>query len=189
MFRPKIRFGCNQCGECCRQMRVPLSHADILRIAGAYPERPPSSWITVYPADPAQSSAVLIEGKASLLLLRVQMPEQACVFLQDDGGCGIYPVRPRVCRIWPFEKGERHLRVAPSHQLLTRVACDEDPFKGQREILREIEFNALEFKRSGDLIQQWNYEMKNRPQAQSLSAFIDFIQECEPTISKSTPGL
>lgn len=162
-------------------MRVPLSHADILRIYEAYPERPLSSWIAVFPADPRQETQVLIEGKPSLLLLRVNMPEQSCVFLQDDA-CGIYQVRPRVCRIWPFERGERHLRIAPSHELLTRVACDATPFREHREIQNEIHWNAQEFKRYQALINQWNYEMRNRPEEQSLQAFVDFLQECEGAV-------
>ncbi len=155
-------------------MRIPLNHCDIQRIRGHLPDTPPQDWLQVHPVEKNAEDAVWIEGRSSLILLRVQASDKACVFLKDNA-CSIYPVRPRVCRIWPFEKNEKELRVSPHHHLLVSLACDRTPFREQRQIKSEISGSEAEYRAFRHLIKQWNQETRQQPEKQTLIAFLDFL--------------
>lgn len=174
MFSFSLKFGCNQCGECCRQMRIPLNHCDIQRIRAHLPDTPPQTWLHVHPVEASAQDAVWIEGRSSLILLRVQTEDKACVFLKDNA-CSIYPVRPRVCRIWPFEQTEKELRISPPHHLLVSLACDRTPFREQRQIKTEIVGSEAEYRAYRHLIKQWNHETHQHPEKQTLLAFLNFL--------------
>ena len=169
-----VYFGCNQCGDCCREMRIPLSHEDLLRIAATRPQEPLEDWLYVYPVEDTHPDGVRLNGQMGLLLLRQR--DGACVFLRDNA-CGIYGVRPRVCRIWPLEKpprGERPLRVAPQHELLVKLACDRTPMDAaeQREVLQEIEAIARAYRQYDWRIQEWNARATPEDGLQEFVAFL-----------------
>ena len=81
-------FACRQCGECC--------HGD--------------KGILVAPAEIAQLAAFLGIAQAEVhrrflvaspLGPQVGTHRGACVFLVDNR-CRVHPVKPRICREWPF---------------------------------------------------------------------------------------
>ena len=43
----------------------------------------------------------ILPGKYPIFLMKVQGPDDACVFLKE-GACSVYPARPRACRLYPF---------------------------------------------------------------------------------------
>jgi Fe-S-cluster containining protein len=45
--------------------------------------------------------ATQLDSKGRILRLKTR-ENGRCIFLQDDGKCGIYGVRPNICRIYPF---------------------------------------------------------------------------------------
>jgi hypothetical protein len=82
-------FACRQCGECC--------HGD--------------KGILVTPAEAEGLAAFLgltLEELHSRFLVDSPLGPQlatgngACVFLAEDNRCRIHPVKPRICREWPF---------------------------------------------------------------------------------------
>lgn len=81
-------FLCRQCGECCRGEKGILVNAAELTAMAAY-------------------LGLLPEVFADRYLVDTQLGPQlatrngACV-LQDDGLCRVHPVKPRICREWPF---------------------------------------------------------------------------------------
>lgn len=159
-------------------MRVPLNHVDILRIWQHFPERPPSSWIQVHPTDAEAADMLLIEGQPSVLFLRLQPAEKACLFLVDNS-CSIHDWRPGVCRIWPFERHERQLRISPMNQLQVSLCCDQTAVKGQSQINAELDDNERNYRHFRWLIQQWHAETQHRPQQQTLTHFLNFLQTQE----------
>jgi Fe-S-cluster containining protein len=82
-------FDCRQCGECCRGFGgTYVTEADIRKIA---------DFLGMKPADfrrehcaPSGSRYVLAQG-----------PDEFCRFVRDKM-CGIHPVKPRMCRNWPY---------------------------------------------------------------------------------------
>lgn len=178
LFAKALKFGCNLCGECCRQMRVPINHEDISRIRRARPELPPEQWLQLHPVSTQDPDAVWIGGRPVLLLLKILPPENSCVFLQDNA-CGLYENRPGVCRIWPFERAGRHLQIAPPHRLLVSLSCEQTPFRGEQEIRQAMDVSDPAFLRYRQLITQWNQEQETHPERQSLADLLAFLEHME----------
>jgi Fe-S-cluster containining protein len=92
MVFPRTMFECKVCGKCCvedvkRGRRIVLTEIDALEISSAtgiglneFAEKNSSE---AYPY-----AIRLVNGR--------------CFFLNQDNKCSIYPVRPLVCRFYPF---------------------------------------------------------------------------------------
>lgn len=82
-------FECQQCGECCRGYGGTLvAEADIAAIA---------EYLGI-----ATEEMVALHCRVSATgMVIAQADDGYCVFLRDRL-CGIHPVKPRMCREWPF---------------------------------------------------------------------------------------
>ncbi len=82
-------FSCRQCGECCRgEGGILLTEVEVQRLArfcGLPLDEFRRRYVCQSPSGPA---------------LRVGS-EGLCIF-NDGGRCRIHPVKPRICRDWPF---------------------------------------------------------------------------------------
>lgn len=172
-----LYFHCNQCGDCCREMRIPLSHEDLLAIHRHHPDLPLSDWLQFYPVETTHPDALWLEQQPGILLLRQR--QGACTFLQNNQ-CGVYAYRPRVCRIWPFEHvpGERTLRIAPAHDMLVKLACDQTPMPlaDHQEIHDEIDAIAKAYSLYDLRIQQWNQKFREAESGHALEDFVHFLK-------------
>ena len=81
-----IALDCTACGACCVGCRAVLRPPDLTR------------WHRAGRTDLAARS--YIRRQNGRLLLRLRDSDNACVHL-DQKSCGIYPLRPYVCRIFP----------------------------------------------------------------------------------------
>jgi hypothetical protein len=81
-----ISLDCTSCGACCVGCRPVLGPPDITR------------WRRAGRADLARRSYTRRHG--GFLMLRLRESDNACVHL-DGRSCGIYPLRPYVCRVFP----------------------------------------------------------------------------------------
>ena len=92
-------FTCQQCGECCKGYGgTYVSRADIEAIA---------AYIGV---DPARFKKKYCTQSGDRLLL-IQQESGFCIFSKDKI-CSIHPVKPEMCRAWPFI---RSVRVDPDN--------------------------------------------------------------------------
>ncbi|HEY9841993.1 MAG: YkgJ family cysteine cluster protein [Candidatus Sericytochromatia bacterium] len=178
LFSKPILFGCNQCGECCRQVQVPLSHADLLRLYRRFGAQPLDSWLQLHPIEREDPEAVMIAGRPVLLTLRTRLPEGGCRMLVENQ-CSIYADRPMVCRTFPFSRRGRGLRISPEFELLVSMSCDQVPFHGQREVKANIAVCDRDFARFRLLVKQWNQETAGQPERQSIEAFIAYLEQME----------
>ncbi len=81
-------FACTQCGDCCKGFGgTYVGEADIHAIA---------AFIGV-PVDEFKRAYCVPSGRRRVL---VQGPAGYCIF--HDGNCTIHPVKPKMCRRWPF---------------------------------------------------------------------------------------
>ena len=84
-------FECTQCGQCCKGYGgTYVSEADIAAIA---------HFLGISSASFRGRYCTLSGGKPLL----AQRPDGYCIFF--DQNCGIHPVKPRMCRRWPFIPG------------------------------------------------------------------------------------
>lgn len=89
-FSDGLRFECQRCGACCTGEPgiIRATESEILCIA---------DWLKRSVDDLSQES---IERIGQGYVIR-EWPDGACIFWRDTG-CGIYPVRPLQCRLYPF---------------------------------------------------------------------------------------
>jgi Fe-S-cluster containining protein len=103
---PEDLFECQKCGDCCKGYGgTDVTQTDIEKIAnfiGASPER--------FIEDYCQMSG----GKPVL----TQKKDGYCIFW--DGVCAIHPVKPRMCRQWPFIKS---VLIDPNNWEIMSNAC------------------------------------------------------------------
>lgn len=100
---PKQNFSCSGCGDCCRELPVPLSDKDIKTIEGL-------NWKELV-AEEFQDSfyqEVAILGRQSTKVLKQRPQGAGCVFLGDDNLCKIHgqfgsEKKPYACRAFPFQ--------------------------------------------------------------------------------------
>ncbi len=102
----KLLFECTQCGECCKGYGgTYVTHNDIERI---------SRHIDGDPAKFVQQFCNL-SGKRPVL---AQREDKYCIFW--DQFCTIHPVKPLMCRKWPFLES---ILVDPANWLIMSKSC------------------------------------------------------------------
>lgn len=81
-------FTCKQCGDCCKGYGGTFVSGDDIKKIIAYTKIDSATFQKDY-CQASGSKTVLAQGKNGY-----------CVFW--DGKCSIHPVKPRMCRAWPF---------------------------------------------------------------------------------------
>jgi Fe-S-cluster containining protein len=86
-----VPFICRRCGTCCMTYIPRISAEDLTSISG-------------YLKWPTED---LINRHAEAYLKRLRGKPEPCIFLTDRSLCSIYthPLRPEVCRLYPFSFG------------------------------------------------------------------------------------
>jgi len=102
---PLLRFRCTGCGNCCRDPLLPLTDADLHRVADhtGLPASEIIKWVDRHGIELSgepESFVTLRTGRRVMVLRHVQ---GHCRFLGADDRCTIYAARPLGCRIFPFD--------------------------------------------------------------------------------------
>ena len=123
-----LRFRCTECGNCCRDLRVPLTQADLRRLVdeSGLPASEIVDWLPTERVDLTgePGSLVMLGHSAKLALMTLAQRAGACRFLGQHERCTVYEARPASCRLYPFNPsfgsrgGLRRLR------LLSGTRCD-----------------------------------------------------------------
>lgn len=163
-----LRFRCTGCGNCCRDLRVPLTDADLRRLIDAT-GRSASEIVAWLPTDTVDligepGSLVSLGHDTGLALMVLAQRESACVFLGAHERCGVYEARPGNCRLYPFTAsfgrrgGIRRLR------LLGGTECDHarDGDNDAHALRRADERRWAEHRSYLDLISRWNRAQRHR---------------------------
>ena len=91
LYRGEEIFSCQQCGECCKGY------------GGTYVSQFDVDAIAAYiGTDPEQFVERCCTQSGNRLLL-AQQESGFCIFWKDRM-CGIHPVKPKMCKTWPFIK-------------------------------------------------------------------------------------
>ena len=123
-----LGFRCTECGNCCRDLRVPLTTADLRRLVDAtgQPAAELVDWLPTAHVNLTgePGSLVVLDHAAGHALMALAQRDGACRFLGGDERCTAYEARPASCRLYPFDPsfgrrgGIRRLR------LLSGTKCD-----------------------------------------------------------------
>jgi len=163
-----LRFRCTGCGNCCRDLRVPLTDADLRRLIDAT-GRAASEIVAWLPTDSVDligepGSLVLLGHDGGLALMVLAQRDGACVFLGAQERCGVYDARPGNCRLYPFAAsfgrrgGIRRLR------LLGGTECDHarDGDNDAHALRRADERRWDEHRSYLAQISRWNRAQRHR---------------------------
>jgi len=176
-----MRFRCLKRGFCCRRYWIPVTHLDVARISSylgiSVAEVVDLKPVRIYGSYP-QIPTVLIDGEPHYLSLR-DREDGSCSFLDlDSGKCLVHPVKPLVCRFYPFtyrlEKGEIRVVVAEGAIGSCPGLVDDDapiPQHAVEEIRKLAERHMFEIALWRAACIEWN-----RGGGGSRSQFLKFLE-------------
>jgi Fe-S-cluster containining protein len=123
-YRNGIRFGCTECGACCRREGfVWVSAPEIERLA-RHLDLPVAEFRSRYTME------VAIEGLAEPGVSLIRGPE-ACIFLDvATNRCTVYEARPAQCAAYPF--WPRAVRSREDWARDVEAYCEKEAFTGGR---------------------------------------------------------
>lgn len=174
-FKEKIFFSCNQCGDCCKDMDVPLSHTDIKRLSQANTGYEYEMFITLHSSDKANPDSVLLYDEYQELYLTNKLSDNSCLFLKNNT-CSIYEFRPNSCRTWPFSKNLKDkLFIDDVASKLVDISCDKKRFKDHDSVRKDIDTGIEDVKEYRSLVKEWNLIVSENIEKQTLENFIDFL--------------
>ncbi len=94
--KPRNRFDCSKCtAYCCSYDHIEVSAKDVSRLA--------SHFDLTEAAARERFTKVVDDGERVLRHRKDHIFKSVCMFLdQDKRCCGIYAVRPSLCRVYPY---------------------------------------------------------------------------------------
>jgi len=179
----QLRFACNGCGDCCRRLRVALTHRDLERLTRAL-QAPAASlvaWLAPNEVDPNEERAsfVLLPGGPRLMVLA--QDSGACRLLDHEARCRVYEARPLDCRLYPFVFERDPRQRATRLSMFDPAGCGErrEEFESLAELDRADAARWSELEEYQRLIAGWNrfarHRARFRHRAQGESEFLAFI--------------
>lgn len=112
---PSEFFQCRMCGDCCKGYGGTTVTQEDIRVISEYLRIKPERFLTRY-CERSGARTLIKQGQSGY-----------CVFW--DGLCTIHPVKPRMCRLWPFIES---VLIDPSnwtamHSMCPGIRQDADP--------------------------------------------------------------
>lgn len=83
-------FECKMCGQCCKGFGGTYVTPENIEAICKYIQEDPETFIEKF-CDPSGSRHVLTRGE-----------DGCCIFFDPKKQCTIHPVKPYMCRAWPF---------------------------------------------------------------------------------------
>jgi Fe-S-cluster containining protein len=124
-----VRFRCTICGICCGDTKEKIRHILLLK--------PEAEQIAKATFKPILAFAEKIENRTPYVYEMKKTPEDGkCVFLENNR-CTIYPLRPLICRFYPFE-----LKIARGGNYIF-LFTEECPGINKGRILSETYFKKI----------------------------------------------
>jgi Fe-S-cluster containining protein len=179
----QLHFACNGCGECCRRLRVALTHRDLERLTDSLQVTAASlvAWLELGEVDPSEEHAsfVLLPGGPRLMVLA--QDSGACRLLDRDARCRAYEARPLDCQLYPFvferDSRKRATRLLP----FDPAGCGER--REQAESFAKLDrMDAArwsELEEYESLVSRWNRFARHRARlhhrARGESEFFTFL--------------
>jgi Fe-S-cluster containining protein len=117
--KSKIRFHCQQSGQCCHHNEVMLNPYDIMEMA-KFLKMPSLAFIMEY-------VSIHIGGSSHLpIAMLKQIQSGNCAFLKDKK-CSIHPAKPKICRAFPLAAitsfDEKTGKVKSGYIQTKRISC------------------------------------------------------------------
>ncbi|HYJ09642.1 MAG TPA: YkgJ family cysteine cluster protein [Polyangiaceae bacterium] len=162
-----LSFRCTGCGNCCRNLRVAVTAADVARLSTATGKSPAAlvEWLAPEAVDMTGEPSSFVEFGQGRRLMVLAQQAGACALLAADDRCSAYDARPLDCRAFPFDfddadaaTGRRRLRLLP------HAGCDHAQ-DGKQDATALAALDALRWRELGDYqvrVHSWNRLARQR---------------------------
>lgn len=178
-----LGFACNGCGDCCRRLRVALTHRDLLPLVRGLglPANELVAWLSPDEVDFAAESASFVAFPAGPRLMVLAHEDGACRLLRADGRCSAYAFRPLDCRAYPFVLERDASRRVTRLALFEPNGCGEygPAATSVAELAREDDERSAALAEYVGLVARWNrmasHRARFRHRARGEGEFLAFL--------------
>jgi len=155
-----LAFRCNGCGDCCRAVRVALTHRDLQRLALGL-QRPAASfvdWLAPDEVDMTNEPGSFVELPAGRRLMVLAQRAGACHLLDASQRCSAYAHRPSDCRLYPFDVSRDETGAVVRVARLDPQGCGDEagPSLAIAELAATDEQRWRELGEYQDRVARWN---------------------------------
>ncbi|MEM2134233.1 MAG: YkgJ family cysteine cluster protein [Candidatus Jordarchaeaceae archaeon] len=180
-------FACTQCGECCSRYMICVTHKDAYRVAKEYGLDPHDFLDCIIPEKSVEETYKGVprflgeDGKRWVLCFKTNNENSGCCF-NNGGPCSIYPVRPLVCRAFPFLwrrllHGHKFIFNSEALEFCKGLGAKENKFDFD-SVARDMIQSEKEDKEYAKLVEEWNKLVEGKKiKSPSLDSFIDFFMK------------
>lgn len=178
-----LAFRCTACDNCCKGLRVAVTHHDLRRLCEATHSAPAEhvAWLAPDEVDMEGEPASFVELGVGRRLMVLAQENGACHLLGADHRCLAYAARPRDCRVFPFHVEHVDAPARTRLSMLSLVRCDyaNDGAVEAPALLRDDAARWRELAEYQELIARWNRLARHRRRlghrVGSAASFLEFI--------------
>ena len=175
-----LKSQCGQCGSCCREPFIELTHVDIQRLV-RHTGISVDELVKLYAssdvdADEEHDWVNLSYGKRSIGLSKKRNGD--CMFLSDDSRCNAYEARPMSCRLFPvnveFDEDDKILKMELSNIITDKfVNCKRSSGKGRtyKDFISTATDAVKEYEAYCKKVDKWNDSSKKGKKKE----YLDFL--------------
>lgn len=179
------RFECTKCGACCRDeyLLVTVTGSDIVKISAVLGLGPDEilKALDFYIVSDGQTTPVGLERISSVATERglafmalKKMENGDCIFLKEDL-CMIHPVRPLVCRSFPFvfteSEGQRNWGLSAKKEICPGLGTG--PLISEDDIKELAESILPDMRIYKEFTEEWNENQTSPTVLELLKALLD----------------
>ncbi|MGQ9721477.1 MAG: YkgJ family cysteine cluster protein [Candidatus Jordarchaeum sp.] len=180
-------FECQQCGECCSIYTICVTHKDVFRIVKTYRLDPYDFLDCMIPDKSVEKSFKDVprflgeEGEKWVLCLKNNKKNDGCYF-NNSGPCSIYPVRPFICRSFPFlwehnNLGYKFTLNKEARNFCMGLGVEENKFDFE-VVAKDMIKSEREDDEYAKLVEEWNQLVEKKEiKSPSLKKFIDYFMK------------
>ena len=161
-FAAAPRGGCPGCGDCCRTVRVPLTHRDLERLTAAtgLDAAAHAEWLGPDEIDMTGEPETFVRLRAGRRLLVLRHLGGGCCHLVGDR-CAVYPARPLACAAFPHDVAEAGA-AAPTVIALAGAPCVLGAPADEASVLDRVRALRAELAEYAALVGAWNQRQRRR---------------------------
>lgn len=183
-----LSFECTRCPECCRTVRVPVTHFDLARLRDVALLRGSSclEWLAPEAIDMSGEPETFVETRRGRRLLVLRHQSGACCFLSAQGRCLVHGSRPSACAAYPFSLDNAALVRLPDSPCAAPLPSE--PLAAMAAAARvDRELSAYV-----TLVSEWNRRQRRRRMLRKMperaERFLEYLHRESGLVPADTGG-